>query len=527
LLVNKIPEKNVRYICIGNFDIGTIFEQIMKKQLITMKKVGVLLLVASLGGLVAVGITKFFEKKSDDVLVQNYLAKYASLAESVTSKPDFVDVAALVTPTVVHIITKVEPTGETMRSYPDVSPFDLFRDFGFKFDIPQGPRMGSGSGVIISDDGYIVTNNHVIDGATKIKVILNDKREYDAELLGRDPNTDLALLRIDERNLPFAIIGNSDDVKVGQWVLAVGNPFNLTSTVTAGIVSAKGRGLNLLRDPRNPETQYAIEAFIQTDAAVNPGNSGGALVSTEGKLIGINTAIASQTGQYAGYSFAIPVNLMRKVIEDIRKYGTVQRGFLGVQIQDVTNELADKEGLKEVKGVFIAKVNENSAAEAAGLKEKDVIIAVDGEPVNSSNALQEKVGLKSPGDKVKIKFLRNGNEREVEVTLKNREGKTEIIKTEKIEKNKVLDTEFETITREERIKNKITGGVRVKKVGDKSVLKKAGVPNGFIVTHIDKKPVSTLTDVKVALEGKKGGVLLEGINPDGSKGYYGFGIESK
>lgn len=487
-----------------------------------MKKFGLLLLVASLGGLIAVGITKLLEPKSTQMDLQGYLAKYASLAE-MGDRADFVQVAELVTPTVVHIITEIQP--QQQEGSRDLPPFDFFRDFGFRFDMPMIPRSGSGSGVIISDDGYIVTNNHVIDGATKIRVILNDKREYIADLLGKDPNTDLALLRINEKNLPFAIVGNSDDVKVGQWVLAVGNPFNLTSTVTAGIVSAKGRGLNLLRDPRNPETQYAIEAFIQTDAAVNPGNSGGALVSADGKLIGINTAIASQTGQYAGYAFAIPVNLMRKVVEDLRKYGAVQRGFLGVQIQDVTNELADREGLRDVKGVFIAKVNENSAAETAGLKEKDVIIAVDGEAVNSSNQLQEKIGLRSPGDKVKIKVIRNGSIKEFDVVLKNKEGKTEIIKAEKIESNKILDAEFETISREERLNNRISNGVRVKKVGDKSILKKAGVPNGFIVTHIDKKPVSTLMDVKLALEGKKGGVLLEGINPDGSKGYYGFGIE--
>lgn len=490
-----------------------------------MKKIGLLILVASLGGIVAVGVTKLIDKKENHVILQNHLAKYASLSES-GNRPDFVEVADLVTPTVVHIITQIDPT-QSNREYEGNSPFDMFRDFGFKYDMPNIPRSGSGSGVIISDDGYIVTNNHVIDGASKIKVILNDKREFDAELLGKDPNTDLALLRIAEKNLRFAVVGNSDEVKVGQWVLAVGNPFNLTSTVTAGIVSAKGRGLNLLRDPRNPETQYAIEAFIQTDAAVNPGNSGGALVSADGKLVGINTAIASQTGQYAGYSFAIPVNLMKKIIEDLRKYGVVQRGFLGVQIQDVTNDLADKEGLKDVKGVFIAKINENSAAAAAGLKEKDVITAINGEAVNTSNALQEKIGLKSPGDKVTVTILRNGNERQIEVTLKNKEGKTELTKAEKIESNKVLDAEFETISRDERLALKITNGVRVKKIGDKSVLKKAGVPNGFIVTNIDKKPVNSLTDIKVNLEGKNGGVLLEGINPDGSKGYYGFGLDKR
>jgi Do/DeqQ family serine protease len=423
----------------------------------------------------------------------------------------------------VHIITTVEQTPQKQSQ--EMNPFDFFGGPGFGFEMPNTPRSGSGSGVIISADGYIVTNNHVIDGATKIRVILNDKREYNAELLGKDPNTDLAVLRIDEKNLPFAVVGNSDDVKVGQWVLAVGNPFNLTSTVTAGIVSAKGRNLNLLRDQRNPESQYSIESFIQTDAAVNPGNSGGALVSADGKLVGINTAIASQTGQYAGYAFAVPANLMKKVIGDLTKYGEVQRGLLGVSIQDVNSQLADKEGLSEVKGVFVAKVNPNSAAEEAGVKDKDVIVKVDGVAVNSSSELQEQVGKRSPGDKVALVLMRNNKEVTLEAVLKNKEGKTGLIKTEKVETNKALDAEFETVAREERLKLKITNGVRVKKVADKSILKKAGVPQGFIITSIDKRPVATPSEVKQALENAGEGVLLGGINPDGSKGFYGIGLK--
>ncbi len=281
--------------------------------------------VAALGGLAALGINRLFIKNDASFYHEERMARFAGLNEA-SSRPDFVEVADLVTPTVVHILTQIEPKRQENSGQMD--PFDFFNGPGFQFEMPQmGPRASSGSGVIITQDGYIVTNNHVIDGASKIKVVLNDKREYDAELIGRDPNTDMALLRIDEKNLPFSVIGNSDEVKVGQWVLAVGNPFNLTSTVTAGIVSAKGRNLNLLRDPRRPETQYSIESFIQTDAAVNPGNSGGALVTSDGKLIGINTAIASQTGQYAGYAFAVPSNLMKKIIDDLLKYGEVQRGF--------------------------------------------------------------------------------------------------------------------------------------------------------------------------------------------------------
>jgi serine protease Do len=480
-----------------------------------MKKYLGMLVVASLGGLIAIGVNKLISHDDENRFNSDYLARYASIQGET---PDFVNVAELVTPTVVHIITTVE------GGQGEMGMNDPFGGFFKGFEIPQMSRQGSGSGVIISSDGYIVTNNHVIDGATKIKVILNDKREYDAELLGKDRNTDLALLRIEEKNLAFAVVGNSDQVKVGQWVLAVGNPFNLTSTVTAGIVSAKGRGLNLIRDPQNQETQYAIEAFIQTDAAVNPGNSGGALVAADGKLIGINTAIASQTGQYAGYAFAIPSNLMNKVINDLMKYGEVQRGLLGVQIQDVNNQLAEKEGLKDVKGVYVAEVNENSAAKAAGIKKGDVIISIDGESVNTSNELQEKVGKKNPGDNVLVGLLRKGSKMEFTATLKNKEGKTELVKAEKVESNKVLDCEFESIPREERLKLKIPNGVRIKKVGDKSPLKKAGIPNGFVLTSIDKKAVATITDVKLNLEDRKGGVLIEGINPDGSKGYYGFGL---
>lgn len=491
----------------------------MKNQAIKMKKYFMIFAVASLGGLVALGLNKFLSKDSTVNFEQKYLARYASLTDA-GARPDFVEVSELVTPTVVHIKTVLEQKQADMSQQMD--PFGFFKGMP---PMQMGPQTASGSGVIISSDGYIVTNNHVIDGASKIKVVLYDKREYDGTLIGRDPNTDMALIRIDEKNLPFAIIGNSDEAKVGQWVLAVGNPFDLNSTVTAGIISAKGRNLNLLRDPSRPESQYSIESFIQTDAAVNPGNSGGALVSADGKLIGINTAIASQTGQYAGYAFAVPSNLMKKIIDDLLKYGEVQRGYIGVQIQEVTAELADKEGLKEVKGVYVNKVTENSAALDAGIKEGDVITSIDETRVNTPSELQEQIGKRSPGDKVKVMLLRGGSEKTFFVTLRNREGKTTINVKEKVETNKVLDSEFESLTREERLKLRISNGVRVKKVGEKSKLKKAGMENGFVITSINKSPVSTVNDVKKALEGTKGGVLIEGINTDGTKGYYGFGLD--
>lgn len=484
-----------------------------------MKKYALIFAVACLGGLAAIGLSKLFTKEDSQRFAANYMARYASLSES-TARPDFVEVAEIVTPTVVHILTVVErPQAQNdMKEFQ--SPFDFFRFEGPGFNMPQQPRAGSGSGVIISQDGLIVTNNHVIDGATKIKVILNDKREYDAELLGKDANTDLALLRINEKNLPFALVGNSDEVKVGQWVLAVGNPFNLTSTVTAGIVSAKGRNLNINQN----KGSYPIEAFIQTDAAVNPGNSGGALVSQDGKLVGINTAIASETGNYAGYAFAIPSNLMKKVITDLEKYGSVQRGVLGIEIRDVDGNLADEAGLKEVKGVYINKVKPNSAAEDAGLKEKDVILSVDGKEIKSTPELQEQIGKKNPGDKVRLMVLREGKERTFEVVLKNLDGKTRIETAEKIDASRFMDAKLETLSREERLKLHIQNGVRVKEMSAKSAFKLADVPEGFVITSVDKQSVSTITEVKNAFEGKKGAVLVEGVKPDGTKDYYAIKV---
>ncbi|MFY7734266.1 MAG: Do family serine endopeptidase [Bacteroidia bacterium] len=484
-----------------------------------MKKYTLIFAVACLGGLAAIGLNKLFGgKQSATEFTQNYLARYASLSDG-GQRPDFVAIAELATPTVVHILTIVDAP-QSRNETQEINPFDFFGGRGFSMP-QQGPSAGSGSGVIISQDGLIVTNNHVIDGATKIKVVLNDKREYDAELLGKDNNTDLALLRITETNLPFAVIGNSDEVKVGQWVLAVGNPFNLTSTVTAGIVSAKGRNLNI---NRGNGQQYPIESFIQTDAAVNPGNSGGALINQEGKLIGINTAIASETGQYAGYAFAIPSNLMSKVINDLQKYGTVQRGVLGVEITDIDGALADKLGLKEVKGVYVRNVKENSAAEDAGLKSDDVIISADGTETKTTPELQEMIGKKNPGDVVKIKVIRDGKEKLFDVKLKGLDGKTALKTAEKTEVNKALDTDFETLTRDERLKLKIANGIKVKNIGGKSILKAAGVPAGFVITNIDKKPVSTVSDVKAAFEGKKGAVLVEGVNADGTQDYFAVKI---
>jgi Do/DeqQ family serine protease len=336
---------------------------------------------------------------------------------------NFTNAAQVVTPAVVHI--KVTGSNESVQnedgeSQEQFDPLEFFRKHGFNMP-PSGQSMKAGSGVILSDDGYIVTNNHVIDGGGTIEVVLNNKKSYKGTLIGSDPNFDIALVKIDPKEkLPFVSYGNSDDIKVGEWVLAVGNPFNLTSTVTAGIVSAKARNIRLING------SSPVEAFIQTDAAVNPGNSGGALVNTKGELVGINTAIASQTGNYEGYSFAVPVNIVKKVIDDLHKYGKVQRGYLGIQISDVDSKKAEENDLKELKGVFVEKANDGSSASEAGIRKGDVILKVDNIEINSVSELQEQISRRKPGDKVTITYLRDNVVKTTDVILKNEAGNTKI-----------------------------------------------------------------------------------------------------
>jgi len=318
---------------------------------------------------------------------------------------DFTQAAEMSVGAVVHVKTKYNVYG---KQY--VDPFYQFF-FGRPQQQPQQQAQASGSGVILSEDGYIVTNNHVIAQANEIEVVLNDKRSFTAQLIGTDPNTDIALLKIDATGLPTLQMGNSDDLKIGEWVLAVGNPFNLTSTVTAGIVSAKARNINIL------DADMKIESFIQTDAAVNPGNSGGALVNTRGELVGINTAIASQTGSYAGYAFAVPTSIVQKVVADLRQYGSVQRALLGIRMLDITSDVQQYYGLKSLEGVYIAEVVPGSAAEKAGVASGDVLIAVDGTAVNSSSELQEKIARHNPGDQVTLTVLRDNARKDLHVTL--------------------------------------------------------------------------------------------------------------
>jgi len=388
---------------------------------------------------------------------------------------------------------------------------------------------GYGSGVIVSSDGYIVTNNHVIDNSNSIEVTLNDGRIEKAEIIGRDPNTDVAVIKIKEDNLPFLTFGSSIDMQLGDWVLAVGNPFDIGTTVTAGIISAKGRNNIIGNAQRNPfkqqdqdDARSVIESFIQTDAAVNPGNSGGALVNLSGELIGINTAIASQTGTYVGYSFAIPSAIAKKVVNDILEYGQVQRVVLGIQGGTVVQELVDRENLKVNQGVYVSDLTEDGGAVAAGLKTGDVIVALDGKKISSMPDLQELISPHRPGDKVSITVNRKGDEKNYQVTLKTESGTTKTIGS--AEFWAYLGADLEKLGEKDLDKYDITYGVRVVKLHD-GKLKAAGVPEGFIITDIDKSfKVNDVQDVRIAIERHTGSkpILIEGVMPNGRYAYLTF-----
>jgi Do/DeqQ family serine protease len=379
--------------------------------------------------------------------------------------------------------------------------------------------MGSGSGVIFSKDGYIVTNNHVIEGASNIKIVMHDKTEYTAKLVGADPNTDLAVLKIEKNDLPAIILGNSDNIAVGEWVLAIGNPFDLSSTVTAGIVSAKSRNIRILEN----EDGFSVESFIQTDAAVNPGNSGGALINLNGELVGINTAIATQTGGFSGYSFAVPINLAQKIMRDIIEFGTVQRAILGVRIKDLTPEIVQSAGLTSFSGVFVVYVGGESSAKDAGIQEGDVIVAINDTAVNSTAQLQEFVARKRPGDKIKLSYYRNKMLKHANATLKNRmEGNDMAVKGGALH-FPILGAYISELKIEEKNVLGIQNGVKVSRIS-KGKLMDAGMPEGFVITHVDKQGVSSVEDFETALHGKKGGVLFEGLSKDGNKLYFAIGL---
>lgn len=440
---------------------------------------------------------------------------------SVPGNPgDFTYAAEKTTPAVVHIKTKMAQKSMGRQS----SPFDDFFGFGDPFGggSRRQPQVqeASGSGVIISADGYIVTNNHVVAEAEEVSVMLNDKREFKAKVISTDPASDLAVIQIKATNLPFLNFGDSDALRVGEWVLAVGNPFNLESTVTAGIVSAKGRQNIIDRD--SEESANPLESFIQTDAAVNPGNSGGALVNLKGELIGINTAIYSRTGQFAGYSFAVPVSIVKKVSGDLIKYGNVQRGFLGVEIRDVNSKLVEEKDLKTTSGVYVNGFSENSAAKEAGIKINDVITKIEGNEIKTLSKLMELVGSKRPGEKVNVTVNRDGQNKEFSVILKNKDGNTSILKGDASEsfKSEFLGAKFGNLSSSDKEKFNISSGVKVVEVLADGRLEMYGLNKGSIITKINDKPVNNPKEAIELLEARKGRIKLEGIDVDGSRFIY-------
>jgi Do/DeqQ family serine protease len=423
---------------------------------------------------------------------------------------DFTTAAEKSINAVVHIKTQ---TLSKPNSYDDF--FGQFQEYLHQYPQRKNSYIAFGSGVIISSTGYIVTNNHVIDGADKISVTFNDERETEAVIVGIDPITDLALIKVSENDLPYLTFGNSDDIKIGEWVLAVGNPFNLNSTVTAGIVSAKARNINILGG-------QSIESFIQTDAVVNRGNSGGALVNTKGELIGINTAIASHTGVYEGYSFAIPANIVKKVVGDLLEYGEIQRGYLGVQIQDINADFAEATGLTSVDGIFIAGVVENSGAYDAGIKEGDIIISVNEIATNSISSLLGIVAQYNPGTAVKVKVKRSNKTLNYDVILKNKNSTTVAIKAGDIFYNNLLGAQLQQVSTNELNKLGIANGLKILDI-DGGILKDNGINKGFIITEVNGIRVNSQQNLSMGIDKYQGNkIRIIGIYPNGVKVSYEF-----
>lgn len=475
------------------------------------------LALAIAGGLSSLVIYKIIENPNHTKQNPHNFPEYNHLTKNkvdIVSQPVNLEIAAqLSVNAVVHVKTEVLVN----------RPMDpLYQFFYGGRGHQQELAKSSGSGVLISDDGYIVTNNHVIENAENVSITLNNKKTYSAEVIGTDPNTDLALLKIDEENLPYIKYGNSDKVNIGQWVLAVGNPYNLTSTVTAGIVSAKGRDINILRnDPYSGLS--AIESFIQTDAAVNPGNSGGALVASTGELVGINSAIKSNTGSYTGYSFAIPVNIVKKVVEDLKEYGTVQRAFIGVSIRNLDDRLAEETGAIDMNGVYINGTSENGSAAKAGIKSGDVIRKIGNKTIKDVAELQEQISQFRPGDKVDITVLRDDGEIKLPLVLKNRKGNEDVISNEDSKVLKLLGATFKEVDKKELKQLKINNGVKIDQLLN-GKLRRVGVREGYIVTKVNHKEVSNVDEFTEAINKAKNGILLEGIYENGRREYYGFGI---
>lgn len=495
----------------------------------TLKKLLPFAVVGVISGATTVGVQQYLGHDSNTI-DQSYFtsSKNASFVgmNTATVGDDFVKAAKTTVPAVVTIKNYQTRTA-SRASEQDL--FDYF--FGDPFggrgqqkqrqqqqqQAPDNMPSGMGSGVIISADGYIISNNHVVAGANKLEVVLSNKKSYIATLVGTDPNTDISLLKIEEKGLPFLNFANSDNIDVGQWVLAVGNPLGLNSTVTAGIISAKGRGIGILQG--QGKATNPIESFIQTDAAINPGNSGGALVNVNGDLIGINSAISSTTGYYQGYGFAVPANLARKVVEDIKKFGIVQRGFLGVSSLDLSNDQQvalynrdKKANIKVGSGVYITGFSKDSGAEDAGLKSGDIITKVDATPITDFADLSVSVGSKRPGDKVQLTYLRNGKETTTTVTLKDQNGGTSSRSKADLSVTEKIGAEFEALPERFKTEYGLNSGVVTKNVAEASEMAKIGIVDDYIVTEINGKPVNSQKDVEKILDKYQGNVQVKFVD---------------
>lgn len=497
----------------------------------TLKKLIPFALVGVMSGATTFGAIHYFGTSQNDSQLnyfapKNTDAKFASFSTAGIGE-DFVKVSKMTVPAVVSI--KNYSDRKSNRSEQDM--FDLFfgNPFGNQQQQQQQPPKdmpkGMGSGVIISPDGYIISNNHVVAGATKLEVVLSNKKSYIANLIGTDPTTDIALLKIEEKGLPYINFANSDNVEVGQWVLAVGNPLGLNSTVTAGIVSAKGRSIDLL----SQQSKTPIESFIQTDAAINPGNSGGALVNTNGELVGINSAISSKTGYYEGYGFAVPANLARKVIEDIKQFGLVQRGFLGVTSLDLSDERQvatynqqKRTNIKVGDGVYLLDIQENGGAESAGLKSGDIITKVDNTTIGSYYDLSFAVGSKRPGDQVAVTYTRNGKVNTVNVTLRDQKGGTKFRSKADLSITEKIGSEFEPLSEKFKTDYGLNSGVIARNVLDGSEMSKIGIVDNYIVIEINGKPVNSQKDVEKILQSYSGNVQVKYVDEMGRITTRGF-----
>lgn len=501
----------------------------------------VLVLIALLSSAVTLGAYNLLGFNKRDVVFTESssgspLSRLASLTGNApTGAPgDFSYAAESATPTVVHIRTTMTRTVR-QQQMPDIFREFFGDEFGGQGQGGGRPRreqgQASGSGVIISKDGYIVTNNHVVQDADEVEVIMTDKRSFKAKVIGTDPLTDLAVVKIEATNLPSITLGDSDGLKLGEWVLAVGYPLDLESTVTAGIVSAKGRGIGILSRNQQPQQPGAkpvdtpIESFIQTDAAINPGNSGGALVNLRGELVGINSAIASATGYYSGYGFAVPVSLVKKVTADLVKFGNVQRGYIGILPRELDSKVAQEVNAKVGRGIYVESVTDNGAAKAAGIQKGDVIVKMEGQPLDSDAQMREIVGRRRPGDVLNVTINRGGTEREVKLELRNRNGGRDVIKKEELASStmKALGGEFANLSDKERQTLGISGGIgiRVTKILD-GKLAETEIEEGFIITKANGKNVKSVKDLETIVGNVKEGegLLLIGMYPNSSRMIY-------